>query len=69
MTMLLFSFAVVGTALVVIAAGSAALDIYKQEAGCTGFTPDLQPTINKGKQLNEEILTLKDNINLAWVPG
>ena len=58
----------VGTALIVIAAGSAGLDIYKQEAGCMHITPDLQPTINKGKQLNSDILTLKEDINLAWVP-
>ena len=58
----------VGTALIVIAAGPAGLDIYKQEAGCMHITPDLQPTINKGKQLNSDILTLKEDINLAWVP-
>ena len=58
----------VGTALIVIAAGSAGLGIYKQEAGCMHITPDLQPTINKGKQLNSDILTLKEDIDLAWVP-
>ena len=58
----------VGTALIVIAAGSAGLDIYKQEAGCMHITPDLRPTINKGKQLNSDILTRKEDIDLAWVP-
>ena len=50
-------------------AGSAIVDIYQQEAGCKHITPDLQPKIDEGKKLHEEILKMKYKINTAWGPG
>ena len=50
-------------------AGSAIVDIYKQEVGCKHITPDLQPKIDEGKKLHEEILKMKHKINTAWGPG
>ena len=64
-----FFFAGLGLFLVVFGAGSAGLDIYKQEAGCKHITPDLQPKIDLAKDTHEHVITIKDQVNLAWVPG
>ena len=64
-----FFFTGLAAFLVVFGAGSAGVDIYKQEAGCKHITPDLQPTIDEAKNLHEHVITIKDHVNLAWVPG
>ena len=56
-------------ALVFFGSASAGLDVYKQEAGCKHITPNLQPMIDEAKNLHECIVTIKDQVNLAWVPG
>ena len=56
-------------ALVFFGSASAGLDVYKQEAGCKHITPNLQPMIDEAKNLHERIVTIKDQVNLAWVPG
>ena len=48
---------------------SVSLDIYRTAVGCDGYTPQLKPNIKKVNDLQEELLSLKDQVNLAWVPG
>ena len=48
---------------------SAGLDIYKQEVGCDDITPDLQDNVDLINEKQTELVEMKDNINLRWVPG
>ena len=48
---------------------SAGLDIYKQEVGCDEITPDLQDNVDLIDAKQAELVEMKDNINLRWVPG
>ena len=48
---------------------SGTLDIYKQEVGCKWKTPSLQGKVDQLSVNQEQLLALKDKINLAWVPG
>ena len=48
---------------------SAGLDIYKQEVGCDDLTPDLQGNVDLIDAKQAELVEMKDNINLRWVPG
>ena len=48
---------------------SAGLDIYKRELGCKEETPQLQKNINKINTKQAELVEMKDDINLRWVPG
>ena len=48
---------------------SAGLDIYTQEVGCDEITPDLQDNVDLIDAKQAELVEMKDNINLRWVPG
>ena len=48
---------------------SAGLDIYKQELGCKKETPQLQKNVNKIDEKQAELVEMKDDINLRWIPG
>ena len=48
---------------------SAGLDIYKQELGCKKETPQLQKNVNKINRKQAELVEMKDDINLRWIPG
>ena len=48
---------------------SAGLDIYKQELGCKKETPQLQKNVNKIDRKQAELVEMKDDINLRWIPG
>ena len=48
---------------------SAGLDIYKRELGCKKETPQLQKSVNKINEKQAELVEMKDDINLRWVPG
>ena len=56
-------------AMLLISAVSAGLDIYKQVRGCDDITPSLNSKIEQAKNLQQELLDLRDKVNLAWVPG
>ena len=47
---------------------SAGLDIYKQEGGCDDKTPDLQDNVDLINEKQAELVEMKNNINLRWVP-
>ena len=54
--------------LLVIQGMSVSLDIYRTAVGCDGYTPQLKPNIQQANNLQEKLLTLKDQVNLTWVP-
>ena len=48
---------------------SAVLVIYKQELGCKDETPQLQKNVNKINRKQAELVEMKDDINLRWIPA
>ena len=55
--------------LLVIQGMSVSLDIYRTAVGCDGYTPQLKHNIQEANDLQKKLLILKDQVNLAWVPG
>ena len=55
--------------LLVLTGVSAGTDIYKQEVGCKLAVPELQSKVDELDRKHKELISFKDAINLAWVPG
>ena len=55
--------------LLVLTGVSAGIDIYKQEVGFKLAVPVLQSMVNELDRKHKELISFKDAINLAWVPG
>ena len=66
----LFAFLGFWNGVLLLATGaSAGLDIYKLELGCKKETPQLQKNVNKINRKQAELVEMKDDINLRWIPG
>ena len=55
--------------LLVLTGVSTGTDIYKQEVGCKLAVPELQSKVDELDRKHKELISFKDAINLAWVPG